>query len=517
MATETDAETEAAADAEADTEADRREDEDGPDELRRRVERLGNVGQAASLLSWDQQVTMPEGGTPARSRQLSALSAVQHDLLTDEALGRLLDEAAANDPAPDRAALVREVRRERERAVRVPTDLVERISATASEALPAWREAKAEADFDAFEPRLRELVELKREYARHVDPDRDPYEVLFEEYEPCLALEHAERVLDELRETIVPLVEAVRASDVEPASPFDGRYPAEAQEAMVRDALDLLGYPWERGRLDEAPHPFSTGSVYDARVTTRYDESAPLSALTSTVHEFGHATYTLGLPEADYATPLGEARDLSVHESQSRLWENHVARSRPFLETFLPTMNDHLDTDATADAVYEAANRVHPDNVIRVEADELTYHLHVVVRYEIERDLVRGELDAAEVPAVWNAKMDEYLGVTPDDDGEGCLQDVHWAHGNFGYFPTYSLGSAMAAQIHDALTDDVDVAGAVRAGDVSPVKGWLRERIHRHGKRHETGDLIERATGEAFTADAFADHVEAKYGALYDL
>ncbi|MFB6305208.1 MAG: carboxypeptidase M32 [Haloferacaceae archaeon] len=482
-----------------------------------RVRRIGNVGNAAGLLSWDQQVMMPEEGTPARSGQLSALSAVKHDLVTDDELGDLLD-AVEGDVGGERAALVREVRRDRERAVRVPTDLIERISATSSEALPAWREAKAEADFDAFAPHLRELVDLKREYAEHVDPDRDPYEVLFEEYEPCLPLDHAESILAELRETISPLVDEIRATEADLADPFDGTYEEDAQEAMVRDALDLLGYPWERGRLDTAPHPFSMGTVYDARITTRFDESNPLDALSSTIHEFGHATYTLGLPEEHYATPLGEARDLSVHESQSRLWENHVGRSRAFLERFLPTMRDRLGVDAGVDAVYEAANQVHEDNVIRVEADELTYHLHIVLRFEIERDLVRGDLDVDEVPAVWNEKMDEYLGVVPDDDGEGCLQDVHWAHGNFGYFPTYSLGSAMAAQLYDAAERDVDgLESSVREGDVDPLKSWLRESVHRHGKRYETNELVRRATGEDFTADAFTDYVTGKFGALYGL
>ncbi|MFB6303112.1 MAG: carboxypeptidase M32 [Haloferacaceae archaeon] len=490
---------------------------DAYDDLVERVRRIGNVGNAAGLLSWDQQVMMPAKGTPARSQQLSALSAVRHDLLTDEELGDLLD-AVADEVADERAALVREVRREHERAVRVPTDLVERMSAASSEALPAWREAREAADFDAFGPHLRELVDLNRRYAEHIDPDRDPYEVLFEEYEPCLPLDHAERILAELRETISPLVDEIRATDADLADPFDGTYDTDAQEAMVRDALDLLGYPWERGRLDTAPHPFSMGTVYDARITTRFDESNPLDALSSTIHEFGHATYTLGLPEDRYATPLGEARDLSVHESQSRLWENHVGRSRAFLDRFLPTMRDHLAVDADVEAVYEAANQVHEDNVIRVEADELTYHLHIVLRFEIERDLIRGDLDVAEVPAVWDEKMDSYLGVTPDDDGEGCLQDVHWAHGNFGYFPTYSLGSAMAAQLYAAAERDLDdLETSVREGDVDPLRSWLRDRIHRHGKRYETNDLVRRATGEDFAADAFTDYVTDKFGALYGL
>jgi carboxypeptidase Taq len=494
---------------------------DAYEELTDRVRRLTAVGDAAELLSWDQQVMMPEEGTPARSRQLSALSAVQHDLLTDDELGALLDELDG-DVDGDRAAVVREVEREHERAVRVPTELVEEISALSSEALPAWREARAEDDFETFAPALEELVEKKRRYAEHIDDSRDPYAVLFEDYEPCLPLDHAERVLSNLRETVVPLVEEIRASGADLATDaFErhGPYDTGTQEALVRDALSFLEYPWERGRLDEAPHPFSMGTQFDARVTTRYRDTDPLDGLTAAIHEFGHATYTLGLPEEAYGTPLGEPRDLSVHESQSRFWENHVGRTRAFWEAFLPTLAKRFPqaADVTAAQAYEAANQVYEENPIRVEADELTYHLHILLRYEIERDLIRGDLSVEEVPAVWNDKMEAYLGFRPDSDAEGCLQDIHWSHGSFGYFPTYTLGSVMAAQLHEAATADVDVAAQVRAGDVEPIRSWLREHVHRHGQRYETNDLVREATGEAFAADAFTDYVTDKYGDLYDL
>jgi len=486
-----------------------------------RVRRISNVSHAEELLSWDQQVMMPDEGTPGRARQLSALSAVEHDLLTDDELGTLLDELDATDLDDEPAAVVREVRREHDRAVRVPTDLVERISAASSEALTAWREAKEADDFDAFAPHLEELIDLKRRYAAHVDPDRDPYEVLFEEYEPCLPLSHAEDVLTDLRDAVVPLVDDVRVSDADLATDaFAGTFAAERQEALMRDALDLLGYPWERGRLDEAPHPFSTGTTFDARITTRYDETDPIGALLSTIHEFGHASYTLGLPDDAYGTPLGEARDLSIHESQSRLWENHVGRSTAFWELFLPRVGDAFPAvdDVTVREAYEAVNAVDPSNTIRVEADELTYHLHIVLRFEIERDLVRGDLDVAEVPAVWNDKMASYLGVRPETDAEGCLQDVHWSHGAFGYFPTYSLGSVIAAQLFDAVDADVEgVDDLIRAGEFDPLHEWLTDRIHRHGKRFETNDLVREATGEDVSADAFVDYATAKYGELYGL
>jgi len=491
------------------------------DDLLDRVGRISNVSHAEELLSWDQQVMMPEGGTPARSRQLSALSAVEHDLLTADELGALLDELEASSLDDDQRAVVREVRREQERAVRVPTDLVERISAASSEALTAWREAKEADDFAAFAPHLEELVELKRQYAEHVDPDRDPYEVLFEEYEPCLPLDHAEDVLIDLRDAVVPLVDEIRASDADLATDtFAGTFAAEAQEELMREALDLLGYPWERGRLDEAPHPFSTGTAYDARITTRYDESEPIGALLSTIHEFGHATYTLGLPDEAYGTPLGEARDLSIHESQSRLWENHVGRSTAFWELFLPRVVEAFPDvgDVSVRDAYEAVNAIDPSNLIRVEADELTYHLHIVLRFEIERDLIRGDLAVEDVPAVWNEKMASYLGVRPETDAEGCLQDVHWSHGAFGYFPTYSLGSVVAAQLFDAAERDLGgLDGRIREGEFDPLHEWLTEGIHRQGKRFETNELVRRATGADVSADAFVDYATAKYGELYGL
>jgi carboxypeptidase Taq len=484
------------------------------------VERISNVGSAQSLLNWDQEVMMPEEGTPARSKQLSALSAVSHELLTGEEMAGYLDELDDADLDAEQAAVVREVRRKYERAARVPTDLVEQISQTAAEAHPLWKEAKAEDDFSVFAPKLEELVELKREYAEHIDPDRDPYAVLFEDYEPYLGLDTAEETLTELRDELVPLVEDIRASDADPATPFAGEFDEDTQEELARDVLDTLGYDWDRGRLDVAPHPFSTGNQFDARVTTRFDESDPLGALTSTIHEFGHATYTLGLPDEHYGTPLGESRDLTVHESQSRLWENHVGRSEPFWERFLPAMQERFAqvADATPRDVYEAANTVKEDNLIRVEADELTYHMHIVVRFEIEQELISGELDVEDVPEVWNDKYEQYLGIRPDTDAEGCLQDIHWSHGSFGYFPTYSLGSVLAAQLYEAAEDDLgNLDERTREGEFDDLHAWLTEQVHQHGSRYTTDDLVREATGEGFTADYFLDYVTEKYGELYDL
>ena len=491
------------------------------DELETRIERIANVGNAAGILRWDQEVIMPEGGTPARAKQLSTLSSLSHELLTDERTGELLETLEDQDLEGEQAAVVREVRRQYDRATSVPQDLVEEISETTSNAHPTWMEAREADDFSIFEPTLEKLVELKREYATHVDSDADPYAVLFAEYEPYLDLETAERVLERLRDELVPLIEAIDESDAEiETDAFAGEFDDDDQEALARDVLDSLGYDWDRGRLDTAPHPFSSGTQFDARVTTRFDESDLLGSITSTIHEFGHANYTLGLPDEGYGTPLGEARDLTVHESQSRLWENHVGRSRPFWEHFLPIARERFPEleDVTAEEASQSANQVSDDNLIRVEADELTYHLHIVVRFEIERDLIAGDLEVSDVPEAWNDKYEEYLGVRPETDAEGCLQDIHWSHGSFGYFPTYSLGSVLAAQLYAAAEAELgDLEERTRAGEFEDLNSWLREAIHAHGKRYTTPELVEHATGEAYTAEYFIDYATTKYGELYDL
>ncbi len=491
------------------------------DDLLEQYEPIVNLSSAREVLNWDQQVMMPEGGTPARSKQLSTLSRLHHDLLTDDRIGSLLDTLENEELDAEAAAVVREIRREHDRAAKVPRDLVEEISEASAEAHPVWREARQADDFSQFEPHLERIVELRREYAAEIDPDEDPYTVLFADYEPYLSIEKADEVLTSIRDTLVPLIDAVEDADPIVTDAFDGTFPVDEQEAMTEEVLDLLGYNWERGRLDTAPHPFSMGTQFDARVTTRFDEADVLSALTSTIHEFGHAHYQLGLPDDAYGSPLGQYRDLTVHESQSRFWENHVGRSRAFWELYLPKLADRFQeqlSDVTVEAAYQSANQVYPDNPIRVEADELTYHLHIVVRYEIERALVEGELDVEDVPATWNDKYEEYLGFRPDTDADGCLQDIHWSNGAIGYFPTYSLGSVMAAQVADAIERDVgEIDTKARNGEFEPITEWLRSEIHQHGQRYTTPDLVERATGAPYSAEAFNEYVTEKYSRLYGL
>jgi len=487
-------------------------------DLTDRYERHLYLQHGGMVLGWDQQVTMPERGAPARAKQLSALSTVSHEALTDPAVGELLDELEDVTLTDEHRAVVREIRRDYERSASVPGELVSELSAYRSENQSIWREAKAEDDYEAFAPRLDGLLELERERSAAIDPDRDPYEVQYEDRQPYLPLETVEDVFVELREHLVPLIERIQTEGRELPEPFEGTHDPEAQEALYRDALDVLGYDWDRGRLDVSAHPFTSGTQFDARVTTRFDESTPIPGLMATIHEFGHATYQLGLSQEEYGSPLGESRSSGVHESQSRFWENHVGRTKAFWELFLPTLKTHFPSlsELTVDEVYAAVNRIHPDNRIRVEADELTYHMHIILRCEIDSALVRGDLDVEAVPEVWNRKMEEYLGVTPETDTEGCLQDIHWSSG-FGVFHGYTVGSVLAAQLDAAMRDDLDVDGLVREGEFEPIREWMGEHVHRHGQRYPTDELIEVATGEPLTAEYFLEYVDEKFGELYDL
>ncbi|MFT4944252.1 MAG: carboxypeptidase Taq [Halovenus sp.] len=488
------------------------------EQLLERNKRITTLGDAAMHLHWDEQVVMPTDGTPARAKQQGAISKTIHELLVDDEVGSWLDAIDESTLTGAEAANVREIRRAYERETGVPADLTEELSQVGSENQQVWREAKTEDDYDRFAPRLERLRDLQRERAGHVDPGTDPYEVLYEDSNPYVPIETIEDIFETLRSELPPLIEEIRRSETDLADPWEGEYPEADQRALSEAVLDVLGYDRDRGRLDTAPHPFMAGTQFDARVTTRFKPTDPLDALTATIHEYGHASYQLGLRQDAYGTPLGQPRSSGVHESQSRFWENHIGRTRPFWEQFLPTFNSHVDghDDLTVQQAYEAVNRVDPNNLIRVEADELTYHMHIILRCELGRRFVEGDLDAGEIPQVWNEKMDEYLGVVPETDSEGCLQDIHWTSG-FAAFHGYTIGSVLAAQLNAAIREDLDVDTLVREREFDPIREWMGERVHRQGQRYTTPELVEEATGEALTAEYFTEYVREKFERLYDL
>ncbi len=498
---------------------------DAPDAYRDLIEqnrRISYLNDASGVLGWDQQVTMPEGGAPARSKQLSALSAVTHDLMTaDEFEAALVaSEDAADELDWRQQAAVREIRRSYDRTADVPGELVEELSEVQSENQQIWQEAKGNDDFELFAPRLETLRDLSIERAGHISPDQAPYDVLYEDGLPYISRERTNEIFDRLKAELVPLIEEIEEHGDELATPYEGQeYPEEDQRALSEAALDAIGYDRDHGRLDISAHPFTSGTQFDARVTTRYKPENPMDALTATIHEYGHASYMLGLPKEHYGTPLGQSLSSGVHESQSRFWENHVGRTKPFWEFFLPKVKEHLDgvDDLTVQEAYEAVNRIYPNNLIRVEADELTYHLHIILRCEIDSAFVAGEIGVDEIPELWNEKMEEYLGVTPDGVGEGCLQDIHWSS-RFAGFQGYTIGSVLAAQLDAAMRDDIsDVDGKIRDGNFAPMREWMNENVHSHGRAYKSDDLIEEATGEPLTADYFLDYVNEKFSDLYGL
>lgn len=481
-------------------------------ELVTRLKRIGALGDASQLLQWDQETCMPPGGTEARAAQLSAISSVMHELFTAPEVGRLLASAEKEETDDVACAQLRETRIQYDRATRVPIELVEAISRASSRALPKWVEARSKSDFAIFRPLLTELIELKGRYAAAVEPGAPAYETLFRDFEPWIPFAQARANLAALRDGLKPIIQKHAASGPAPAG-FAKDWTHEKQMRFNMRALEVVGYDLQHGRLDVSAHPFSSGGPYDARITTRHVENDPVRAVLPTLHEFGHALYMLGLPKEHHNEPVGDARDLSVHESQSRLWENHVGRSRAFWEMMLPWLQQEFPASVAHVSVedcYRAANDVRP-SFIRVNADELTYHMHIALRFEIEGSLLSGKLKVDEIPAAWNESMRSYLGITPPDDAQGCLQDVHWAHGGFGYFPTYSLGSMLAAQLWSTYAKSHDAEALTRRGEFAPLRGWLHENVHKHGKRYKTDELIERATGRKLSADALVAHAKKKF------
>ena len=487
------------------------------EEFSQYVERIENLKEVMGVLHWDQEVMMPEGGINARAMQFSVLSTMRHELIVDERLGELIEELPRGGDE-ENGSIYREIKRLHERARLVPTELINELSQLTSRSFPIWVEAKRKSDFKHFEKTLQLLIEKKCEMARCIDSDADPYEILVQDYEPYLSLSSIEEVLVNLKDSLVPLIKRIREDGEDIKETLDGDFGLQNQKYLSEDVLNVIGYDWSRGRLDTSPHPFSMGNVFDARITTRFEERNFVEGLLSTIHEFGHALYTMSLPSEHYGTPLCGDMGMIIHESQSRFWENHIGKSLAFWEEILPIIELRFPKMKfeSPEKVYRMVNRVKLDNPIRVNADELTYHLHIIVRYEIESALIRGELQVSEIPSVWNEKMEKYLGITPENDSMGCLQDIHWSHGSFGYFPTYSVGSVLAAQINHHIEQDAgDIGELIRNGDYQYLKNWLGENIHSHGGKYTTPELIKIATGEDIKIDYFVEYINRKYSEMY--
>jgi carboxypeptidase Taq len=496
------------------------------DALTRLTERLAtiaDVGAAAAVLHWDQQTYMPPGGVTGRAEQLSTLSRLAHEMLSSDETGALLEasEAAGHERGSDGAATVRLVRRDYDRATRLPSRLVAELARATALAEPAWAGARAESDWQAFAPHLERILSLQREAAEHLGYEEHPYDALLDLYEPGARKAQLQGIFSELREGVVPMIDAIGASLSEDReAPLHGSFAEARQEAFGRQTITDLGYDFGRGRQDRAVHPFciNFGGPGDVRITTRFDPTWLSPALFATIHEAGHAMYEQGVDPAYTRTPLGGGVSMGVHESQSRLWENLVGRSRPFWHHYYPKLKEtfpdalsHVD----AEGFYRAINAVAPSE-IRVEADELTYNLHILLRFELEVAMFEDRLSVAEVPEAWNARMEEYLGVTPRDDAHGALQDVHWSAGIFGYFATYTVGNVLAVQLYErAVEAEPGIPEETARGEFGSLLHWLRENIHRHGSKYDPQELIQRSTGRPLKTAPYLDYLRDKFGELY--
>jgi carboxypeptidase Taq len=494
-------------------------------ELRERLAEIHDLSSAGGLLGWDQQTMMPERAAPLRAEQLGTLSKIVHERFTDEAIGRLLaqlEDGAAPEPGSTEAALVRVTRHDYEKARRVPGQLAAEIARAGALGFQAWESARERSDFAAFLPYLERNVELKREYIACFEGYDDAYDVLLDDYEEGMKTAEVEALFRELRDELVPLIAAVaeRADAVDDA-PLHGEFPVERQRELVRGVLTRLGWTPAGWRLDEAAHPFATSfGPTDVRLTTRYDPSYVGMALYGAIHEMGHGLYESGVALELARTPLGEGASLGVHESQSRLWENVVARGRPFagfLHGELARCFPERFAGVDADAFYRAVNTVRP-SLIRVEADEATYNLHVILRFELEREMIAGTLPLRDLPEAWNARMHDYLGVEVPDDAHGVLQDVHWAGGDIGYFSTYALGNLIAAQLWQRARSDLPGLDVLLAeGDPALLREWLREHVHRHGRTYPPRELVRRVVGGPIAVQPFVDYLRGKLGPIYGL
>jgi carboxypeptidase Taq len=486
------------------------------------TQKAADLYNASAVLQWDQETYMPPKGAEARGRQLATLASTAHSWLTSDDYGELLARLAdAPGLADEEAANVRLSREDYEKGKKLSSEFVETLSMQQSASFQAWVEAREKNDYEHYAPELEKMIALKKQQADIVGYSSHPYDALLDDYEKgatVAALDPVFRLVEEQLPALIKRVIAVAGVD---DSFFYKHYPKDAQWAFSLEVLKAMGYDFEAGRQDISEHPFSTSfAPTDVRVTTRVDEKNVASLLWSSIHEGGHALYEQGLPMRQYGLPLGQAASLSIHESQSRMWENNVGRSLGFWKHFFPIIQERFKdqlNDCGPEKWYGGANKVEA-SFVRTEADELTYHFHVLIRYEIEKALLDGSLKSADVSEAWNAGYQRHLGITPPDDKQGVLQDVHWSHGSFGYFPTYSIGSFYAAQFFEKAVQDMpSLQDDIAAGKFERLLSWLRENIHRHGRRYRSDELCERITGRALDFSAFMRYAEKKYSGIYRL
>ena len=496
------------------------------DQLCRHARETALLSAAESALGWDERTLLPVEGAEFRAEQVTLLAGMIHQRRTDPRLGDWLGELStsplAADPHSDSGTTIRQLKREFDKRSKLPQALVEELTHTTSLAQHVWAEARGNNDYPSFRPYLEKIYRLKREQAAAVGFAEAPYDALLDDFEPGEVTSQVAAALAGLRTALVPLVAEIAASGRRPdLSILKRRYPVATQEWFGRAAAARIGFDFRRGRLDTTVHPFcSSLGPHDCRITTRYDEHFFPGAFFGILHESGHGIYDQGLRTDQYGLPPSEAVSLGIHESQSRMWENLVGRSRAFWEHFFPAAQQAFPealAHAKLDAFYFAINDVRP-SLIRVEADEATYNLHILIRFELEQALLADDLGAYDLPAAWNAKYREYLGVEPPNDTEGVLQDIHWSAGLVGYFPTYSLGNLYASQLFDQADKDLGgLADQFAHGEFQPLRDWLHAKVHSQGQRYTAAELVQQVTGKPLSHDALIGHLRRKLGPLYGL
>ena len=489
-----------------------------------RVKDIHKIGAIQGHLGWDQETIMPAKGSKARSEIMSWLAKEQHSRITNSEFAKMIDTLESdNSLDDDQRANVREVRRRYDKAVKLPSEFVAEFALARSQALVAWQEARAESDFAKFKPHLAKLIAMTNEKIDYYGVKDTRYDVLLDEYEFGMKVSDYDPLFAGLKSRLVPLLHKIMEAKKltpDPTLPSEMSFPVDAQTEFCKLVSSATGFDFEAGRMDASTHPFSAGLwPGDTRFTTRFDEKDPFSCLYAVMHETGHALYEQGLDANHSFTPRGDAVSLGVHESQSRFWENQVGRTPAFWKVVLPWFKEHFpeSPDWTPEELNKIANCVEP-GFIRVEADEVTYNLHIMLRYELEKKIFNDNLSVDEIPETWNQMFAEWFGIEVTEDRLGCLQDIHWSMAAFGYFPTYTLGNLYAAQLLDAMGEELgDIDAIVESGEWQPMLDWLRANIHQQGSKFTPSELIQKATGEPPTPNPFINYVEKKYGELYNL
>ncbi len=479
-----------------------------------------------SVLDWDQETYMPSGSIGIRSQQLETMAELIHKEKTSKkfanALGQLIDiksgKLKSHALSPEKIACLNEWRRDYLHDTSLPSKFVKEFAKVSSQAISAWRSAKKENAFQQFAPYLDRIIQLNREKAEYLGYKDHPYDALLDHFEPNLTTQEVSQLFNKLRIQLTPLIKQIAAQPVNDDFLY-GEWPVDKQMSFGQKILDAMGYDMTKGRIDFSTHPFSSAShPTDSRITTRIHPRDLTSNIFAILHEAGHALYEMGLPQEHYGTPLGESRSLGVHESQSRWWETRIGMSVPFWNYFYPILKETFPgkfDSIPLEAFYLAINKVKP-SLIRIEADEMTYPLHVILRFEIEKSLIEESLNVRDIPEAWNAKMQEYFGITPENNAEGCLQDIHWSMGAFGYFPTYTMGNLYSAHLFEAFEqENPQWEQRVSLGQFDFIKRWLEDNIYRHGKRYTTKELLFEATGKEFSEKPYLEYLKNKYGKLY--